>query len=150
AMEVMDGLELCKKIKESEDLSHIPVILLTASNNPETHLQGITDGADDYITKPFDDDILVARVDTLLKNRSNLRKYFLDSITLKENVQKVPAEYQDFLKRCIDIIESNIANRDFSIKNFAFEMGMSHSSLYKKIKIISGETLNAFIRSIRL
>ncbi|MFA9191286.1 two-component regulator propeller domain-containing protein [Flavobacterium sp. FZUC8N2.13] len=150
AMEVMDGLELCKKIKESEDLSHIPVILLTASNNPETHLQGITDGADDYITKPFDDDILVARVDTLLKNRSNLRKYFLDSITLKENAQKVPTEYQDFLKRCIDIIEANLGNRDFSIKNFAFEMGMSHSSLYKKIKIISGETLNAFMRSIRL
>lgn len=150
AMEVMDGLELCKKIKESEDLSHIPVILLTASNNPETHLQGITDGADDYITKPFDDDILVARVDTLLRNRGNLRKYFLDSITLKENAQKVPAEYQDFLKKCIDLIEANMGNRDFLIKNFAFEMGMSHRTLYTKIKIISGETLNAFIRSIRL
>jgi signal transduction histidine kinase/ligand-binding sensor domain-containing protein/CheY-like chemotaxis protein/AraC-like DNA-binding protein len=150
AMEVMDGLELCKKIKESEQLSHIPVILLTASNNPETHLQGITDGADDYITKPFDDDILVARVNTLLKNRGNLRKYFLDSITLRENEQKVPAEYQDFLKKCIDIIEANIGNRDFTIKTFATEMGMSHSSLYKKIKIVSGETLNAFIRSIRL
>ncbi|MEN9909698.1 MAG: hypothetical protein RLZZ540_2847, partial [Bacteroidota bacterium] len=150
AMEVMDGLELCKRIKESEELSHIPVILLTATNNPETHLQGITDGADDYITKPFDDDLLIARVNTLLKNRGNLRKYFLDSITLRENDQKVPAEYQEFLKKCIDIIEANMGNRDFSIKNFATEMGMSHSSLYKKIKIISGETLNAFIRSIRL
>jgi signal transduction histidine kinase/ligand-binding sensor domain-containing protein/CheY-like chemotaxis protein/AraC-like DNA-binding protein len=150
AMDVMNGLELCKKIKESEDLSHIPVILLTASNNPETHLQGITDGADDYITKPFDDDLLVARVDTLLKNRGNLRKYFLDSITLKENVQKVPAEYQDFLKKCIDIIEANMGDRDFTIKIFAAEMGMSHRSLYTKIKIVSGETLNAFIRSIRL
>ncbi|OYX85460.1 MAG: hybrid sensor histidine kinase/response regulator [Flavobacteriales bacterium 32-34-25] len=150
AMEVMDGLELCKNIKESEELSHIPVILLTASNNPETHLQGITDGADDYITKPFDDDLLIARVNTLLKNRGNLRKYFLDSITLRENDQKVPAEYQDFLKKCIDIIEANIGNRDFAIKNFATEMGMSHRTLYTKIKIISGETLNAFIRSIRL
>ncbi|RVT76661.1 hybrid sensor histidine kinase/response regulator [Flavobacterium sufflavum] len=150
AMEVMDGLELCKKIKESDELSHIPVVLLTATNNPETHLQGITDGADDYITKPFDDDLLVARVNTLLKNRGNLRKYFLDSITLRENDQKVPAEYQDFLKRCIDIIEANIGNRDFTIKNFAAEMGMSHRTLYTKIKIISGETLNAFIRSIRL
>ncbi|HTG65484.1 MAG TPA: two-component regulator propeller domain-containing protein [Flavobacterium sp.] len=150
AMEVMDGLELCKKIKESDELSHIPVILLTASNNPETHLQGITDGADDYITKPFNDDILVARVETLLKNRSNLRKYFLDSITLRENAQKVPAEYQDFLNKCIDIIESNMGDRDFTIKNFANEMGMSHRALYTKIKIISGDTLNAFIRSIRL
>ena len=150
AMEQMDGLELCRKIKESDSLSHIPVILLTASKNPETHLQGITDGADDYITKPFDDDILVARVESLLRNRSNLRTYFLDSITLKENTQKVPVEYQEILKKCIDIVEANIHKRDFTIKNFALEMGMSHRTLYTKIKIISGQTLNAFIRSVRI
>lgn len=150
AMDVMDGLELCRKIKENSSLSHIPVILLTASKNPETHLQGISDGADDYITKPFDDDILVARVESLLRSRSNLRKYFLDSITLKENNQKVPAEYQEILKRCIAIIEANIHKRDFTIKHFASEMGMSHRTLYTKIKIISGQTLNAFIRSIRI
>ncbi|WP_281336747.1 two-component regulator propeller domain-containing protein [Flavobacterium eburneipallidum] len=150
AMTVMDGLELCKKIKENEDLSHIPVILLTASKNPETHLQGISDGADDYITKPFDDEILIARVESLLKSRSNLRKYFLDSITLKENTQKVPAEYQAILKKCIAVIEANIHKRDFTIKNFAHEMGMSHKTLYTKIKIISGQTLNAFIRSVRI
>ncbi|MDQ6471663.1 two-component regulator propeller domain-containing protein [Flavobacterium sp. LHD-80] len=149
-MEQMDGLELCRKIKESNDLSHIPVILLTASKNPETHLQGISDGADDYIMKPFDDDILVARVESLLKNRSNLRTYFLDSITLKENTQKVPAEYQFILKKCIDIVEANIHKKDFTIKTFAQEMGMSHRTLYTKIKIISGQTLNAFIRSLRI
>ena len=149
-MEGMDGLELCRKIKENSSLSHIPVILLTASKNPETHLQGISDGADDYITKPFDDDILVARVESLLRSRSNLRKYFLDSITLKENNQKVPAEYQEILKKCIAIIEANIHKRDFTIKNFATEMGMSHRTLYTKIKIISGQTLNAFIRSVRI
>jgi signal transduction histidine kinase/ligand-binding sensor domain-containing protein/DNA-binding response OmpR family regulator len=150
AMDVMDGLELCRRIKENSSLSHIPVILLTASKNPETHLQGISDGADDYITKPFDDDLLVARVESLLKSRSNLRTYFLDSITLKENTQKVPAEYQEILKKCIGIIEANIHRRDFTIKNFAAEMGMSHRTLYTKIKIISGQTLNAFIRSIRI
>ncbi|MCD0470593.1 two-component regulator propeller domain-containing protein [Flavobacterium sp. JAS] len=149
-MQEMDGLELCRKIKENPDLSHIPVILLTASKNPETHLQGISDGADDYITKPFDDDILLARVESLLKNRSNLRAYFLDSITLKENTQKVPVEYQEILKKCIDIVEANIHKRDFTIKNFALEMGMSHRTLYTKIKIISGQTLNAFIRSVRI
>jgi YesN/AraC family two-component response regulator len=150
AMDVMDGLELCRRIKENSSLSHIPVILLTASKNPETHLQGISDGADDYITKPFDDDLLVARVESLLKSRSNLRAYFLDSITLKENTQKVPAEYQEILKKCISIIEANIHKRDYTIKNFAAEMGMSHRTLYTKIKIISGQTLNAFIRSIRI
>jgi len=149
-MDSMDGLELCRKIKEDNALSHIPVILLTASKNPETHLQGISDGADDYITKPFDDDILMARVESLLKNRSMLRKYFLDSITLRENNQKVPLEYQQILKKCIDIVEANIHKRDFTIKNFALEMGMSHRTLYTKIKIISGQTLNAFIRSVRI
>lgn len=149
-MEEMDGLELCRKIKEDNALSHIPVILLTASKNPETHLQGISEGADDYITKPFDDDILLARVESLLKNRSNLRAYFLDSITLKENTQKVPVEYQEILKKCIDIVEANIHKRDFTIRNFALEMGMSHRTLYTKIKIISGQTLNAFIRSVRI
>lgn len=149
-MEEMDGLELCRKIKEDNALSHIPVILLTASKNPETHLQGINEGADDYITKPFDDDILTARVESLLRNRHNLRTYFLDSITLKENTQKVPVEYQEILKKCIDIVEANIHKRDFTIKNFALEMGMSHRTLYTKIKIISGQTLNAFIRSVRI
>lgn len=149
-MEQMDGLELCRKIKENDSLSHIPVILLTASKNPETHLQGINDGADDYITKPFDDDILVARVESLLRNRSNLRTYFLDSITLKENTQKVPVEYQEILKKCIDIVERNIHKKDFTIRTFALEMGMSHRTLYTKIKIISGQTLNAFIRSLRI
>ncbi|AWK06535.1 hybrid sensor histidine kinase/response regulator [Flavobacterium crocinum] len=149
-MEEMDGLELCRKIKEDNALSHIPVILLTASKNPETHLQGINEGADDYITKPFDDDILTARVESLLRNRHNLRAYFLDNITLKENTQKVPVEYQQMLKKCIDIVEANIHKKDFTIRTFALEMGMSHRTLYTKIKIISGQTLNAFIRSLRI
>jgi len=150
SMEGMDGLEVCRNIKQSPKLNHIPVILLTATTNSEVHLQGITEGADDYITKPFDSDILMARVETLLKSRENLRNYFLDSITLKENNQKVPAEYQDFLKRCIEIIEDNLDDKDFTIKTFSKAMGMSHRSLYDKIKIISGQTLTAFIRSVRL
>jgi signal transduction histidine kinase/ligand-binding sensor domain-containing protein/DNA-binding NarL/FixJ family response regulator len=150
AMEGMDGLELCKKIKENDDLNHIPVILLTASANSETHLQGINEGADDYITKPFDSDILLAKVERLIKSRKDLRRYFLDSITLKENTMKVPEEYQEFLKKCIEVIEANIDNGNFSIKEFSKLMGMGHRTLYSKIKLISGQTLNAFIRSVRL
>jgi len=150
SMEGMDGLEVCRTIKQSQNLNHIPVILLTATTNSEVHLQGITEGADDYITKPFDSDILMARVETLLKSRANLRSYFLDNITLKENNQKVPAEYQEFLRKCIEIIEANLDDKDFTIKTFSKAMGMSHRSLYDKIKIISGQTLTAFIRSVRL
>ena len=150
SMEGMNGLDLCKKIKQNDDLSHIPVILLTATTSNDIHLQSITEGADDYVTKPFDSDILLARVDAVLRNRGQLRKYYLDSITLRENVNKVPVEYKEFLDKCIEIVEANLENSEFNLKTFSAAMGMSHSSLYKKIKAISGQTVNVFIRSIRI
>jgi len=150
SMEGLSGLELCKKIKNEEGINHVLVVLLTASSSPETHLQGISDGADDYITKPFDDEILKAKVETLLRNRSQLKNYFLESITLNQHSYKVPIESANFLKRCIDVIEKNLSNQQFTVKQFSVEMGMSHSRLYTKIKEISGLTLNGFIRSVRL
>ncbi|WP_245552028.1 hybrid sensor histidine kinase/response regulator transcription factor [Chitinophaga pinensis] len=149
-MDGMDGLALCRKIKETEALCHIPVILLTAASSPASRLEGIEGGADDYITKPFDNDLLLVKVQTIIRNRNLLREYFLDRITLKRTDLKVPAEYQDFLKKCIEIVEDNLGNEDFTIKTFTQAIGMSHSSLYKKVKSISGQTINAFIRSIRL
>ncbi|WP_090103373.1 two-component regulator propeller domain-containing protein [Chitinophaga sp. CF118] len=149
-MEGMDGVELCTKIKQTEAISHIPVILLTSASSADTRLKGIEGGADDYITKPFDRDLLLVKVQTIIKNRNLLRQYFLESITLKQSYVKVPAEYQHFLKQCIDIVEANLGNEDFSIKTFTQAIGMSHSSLYKKVKSISGQTVNAFIRFIRL
>lgn len=149
-MEGLNGIELCRAVKQNEALSHIPLILLTATTTPESQLKGLTEGADDYITKPFDNELLLARVEAILRGRSQLRKYFLDSITLSESSNKVPEEYREFLQRCIEIVEKNLTNKDFSLKNFSSQMGMSHSSLYKKIKTISGQTAAAFIRSIRL
>lgn len=149
-MEKMNGIELCKKIKETDSVNHIPVILLTSSSSAETRLEGIQGGADDYITKPFDATLLLVKVQTIIKNRNLLQQYFLESITLRTSYLKVPAEYQDFLRRCIEIVEDNLGNEDFTIKSFTQAIGMSHSSLYKKVKSISGQTINAFIRSIRL
>jgi len=149
-MQGMDGVELCSKIKKSEILGHIPVILLTASTADEVKLRGIEEGADDYIIKPFDNSLLLAKIETILKNRNLLQRYFLDNITLKETSIKVPPEYQEFLQNCIEVIEQNIDTDDFNIKKFSKAMGMSHSALYKKVKLISGQSLTAFIRSIRL
>ena len=146
----MDGIELCTKIKQSGFMGHIPVILLTAATTSETKLKGIEGGADDYFTKPFDSEHLMARVEAVLKNRNTLQRYFLDSITLKESTVKVPKEYQDFLRKCITVIEENIDNEEFTMKKFSKAMGMSHSRLNQKVKAISGQRLNAFIRSIRL
>ena len=149
-MSGIDGVELCSRVKNSATLNHIPVILLTASSGDELKLKGIEKGADDYITKPFDSTFLLAKVEAILRNRNILQKYFFDSITLKETRIKVPAEYRDFLRKCIEVVESNIDTEDFTIKKFSKAMGMSHSSLYQKIKSISGQSTIAFIRSIRL
>jgi signal transduction histidine kinase/ligand-binding sensor domain-containing protein/DNA-binding response OmpR family regulator len=149
-MDGIDGLELCRRLKRSEILGHIPVILLTASSSAEAQLKGIEGGADDYITKPFDAQLLLARVNSILKNRNALQRYFFDKITLQDSAVKVPAEYRDFLKQCIQLVEDNIETENFTIQQFARAMGMSRSALYNKVKHISGQSLNAFVRSIRL
>lgn len=149
-MDGLDGLELCAKIKQSDSLGHTPVILLTAASSPEIKLKGIEGGADDYITKPFDSQLLLAKVETILKNRSQLQKFFFDNITLQESSVKVPAEYREFLRKCIKVVEENLDEEDFNVQKFAKCMGMSRSSLYDKVKLISGQSLNAFVRSIRL
>ncbi len=149
-MNETNGIELCKKIKSSPELTHIPVILLTSSSSDETKLSAIQCGADDYITKPFDKTMLLARIDNIFKSRNAIQQYFLDTITLQKQTSKVSAEYRDFLQRCIEIVEEYIDKDDFSIKLLAKEIGMSHSSLYKKIKLISGLSASSFIRFIRL
>ncbi|WP_165760113.1 hybrid sensor histidine kinase/response regulator transcription factor [Niastella populi] len=149
-MDGMDGIELCRKIKKDSALNHIPVVLLTASRGAETELQSIEEGADLYITKPFDKDLLLARVENIFKTRAELRNYFFSEITLKQNSLKVSAEYREFLENCIAIVERHLTDEKFTIKVLVKEMGMSHSNLYKKIRLLSGQSITNFIRYIRL
>jgi signal transduction histidine kinase/ligand-binding sensor domain-containing protein/CheY-like chemotaxis protein/AraC-like DNA-binding protein len=149
-MDGMTGIELCSAIREDMSISHVPVILLTSSASPEIKLKGIEDGADDYISKPFDKEILKARVAGILRNKNTLQKYFYNEITLNATNQKIPAEYKTFLDNCIKIVEKHLMDPNFSIQVLASELGISHSSLYKKIKFISGQSANGFIRFIRL
>lgn len=149
-MKGISGVEFCAKIKESVSLSHIPVILLTGSSSPEIKLKGIECGADDYITKPFEMELLIARIKSILKGRNNLKKYFFNEITLKNNALKIPEEYSAFLSKCMNIVEKNMDDDQFNAKAFALEMGMSQSNLFRKVKSISGLSISEFIRSIRL
>jgi ligand-binding sensor domain-containing protein/DNA-binding response OmpR family regulator/nitrogen-specific signal transduction histidine kinase len=149
-MKGTSGVEFCSKMKESSSFSHIPVILLTGSSSPEIKLKGIECGADDYITKPFESELLVARIKSMLKGRDTLKNYFLNEITLKNNSQKIPAEFSEFLSRCIKIVEDHLEDETFSIKTFTDEIGMSRSKLFRKIKSISGLSSSEFIRYIRL
>lgn len=149
-MKEMNGIELCKALKVNEQLSHVPVILLTGATSDELKLQGVEGGADDYIVKPFDSKLLIARVTTLLKNRNTLQKYFYNEITLNKNDFKISPDYKEFLDKCISIVESHLMDKNFTVQTLLNEMGMSHSSLLRKVKSVSGQPVNIFIRSIRL
>ncbi|WP_316799781.1 two-component regulator propeller domain-containing protein [Pedobacter frigidisoli] len=149
-MQGMDGIELCEKIKADASISFIPVIMLTASSSSDIKIKSIDGGADDYINKPFEKDYLIARVANLLKNRSNIQKYFYNEITLQKNSIVVSEEYKQFLDNCISVVERNLMSAEFGVKDLAQEVGVSHSNLYKRVKSISGQSVNAFIRYIRL
>lgn len=149
-MKELNGVDLCMKIKSNPELSHIPVILLTSSSSSEIKLKGIEQGADDFITKPFDKHILIARVANLLKSRSTLQRYFFNEITLKSEDFKVSTAYKEFLEKCISITEKHIQDPDFNVKTLANELATSPSLLYRKVKSISGKSTNEFIRYIRL
>jgi signal transduction histidine kinase/ligand-binding sensor domain-containing protein/DNA-binding response OmpR family regulator len=149
-MQPVSGIELCRTLKDDPTLGHVPVILLTGSPSQETELEGMEGGADDYVIKPFDKEILLARVAGLLKNRNNLQRYFYNEVTLQRNSLKISEEDKAFIDRCIRVVQDHMDADDFMIKTLAQEMGMSHSGLYKRIKAVSGQSVNGFIRFIRL
>ncbi|MGM9478372.1 two-component regulator propeller domain-containing protein [Pedobacter sp. GSP4] len=149
-MDGLNGIELCRAIKEDSAMSHIPVILLTGDPGPEVKLKGIEVGAYDFISKPFDKDLFTAKINGIIKNHTNLQSYFYNEITLKSDTHKVSQEDKGFLQKCITIIEENLMEDSFNVKTLASDLGMSHSNLYKKIKTTSGQSINGFIRFIRL
>lgn len=149
-MEGLNGVDLCRAVKEAPQTSHIPVILLTGTNSEALKLQGIEGGADDYITKPFDAALLAARVNGLIRNRHQLQQYFYGQITHNNQGFKVSEEYKAFLDKCIGVVEAHLDDEHFTVKTFIAEMGMSRSSLFRKIKEVSGLSMNVFIRYIRL
>lgn len=149
-MDGLTGIELCGIIKQDTSLSHIPVILLTGDYTPELKLKGIEAGAVDFISKPFEKDLLMARVNGILKIKSELQHYFYSEITLKTDTRTISELHKDFLYHCIAVIEGHLLDPDFDVNRISSEMGMSYSSLLKKIKGITGQSVNGFIRFVRL
>jgi DNA-binding response OmpR family regulator len=149
-MPEMDGLEFCKKIKNNLYTSHIPVILLTAKGNVEDFVEGLEQGADDYIAKPFNTEILQAKVHTLIENRKVMRNKFstLDDVTPSEITTSTLD--QQFFKRVNEIVEKYYTDSAFDVDHFASEMFVSRSQLYKKMKAITNLSANDFINVYRL
>lgn len=145
-----DGVELCKCIKNNIQTSHIPVIILTARTSDEIMLSGYEAGADAYLSKPFNFDILLAKIRNLMKRQEERRAKFSHTIEINaDDLATTPID-EKLLNDTIKAIETNISNTDYSIDDLCTEVGLGRTNLYKKIQTITGMTPANFIRSIRL
>ena len=148
-MPKMDGIELCKRIKHNIDVSHIPIILLTASASVENEERGYKEGADAYMTKPFKWEILTARIHNLLAQRRQQQNEFKQNAEAEAKDVTISPADEDFLNKALRFVEKNMDNIEFSTDEFAREMNMSRSNLHLKLKAITGESTIDFIRKIR-
>jgi len=146
----MDGYEFCRKIRKDERTSHIPIILLTALGSREHEIEGLSYGADDYITKPFDLVILQTKIENILSVRQSLKQKYTGEILLQPRNIILSSPDERFLQKAIDVIEANIADPDLDIERFASEIGVSRMQLYRKLNALTEMTVKEFVRSIRL
>lgn len=146
----MSGTELCREIKNNISTCHIPVVLLTARVTLEQNLEGLLQGADDYITKPFNARLLISRCNNLINSRVILQEKYRESPQMSTWALATNKMDKDFLERATEVILGHIADPEFNIAMFANEMAMSRTSLFDKIKAVTGKTPNDFILSIRL
>lgn len=149
-MPVMDGYEFCKQVKTNLLTSHIPVILLTAKAGDKSILEGLDYGANDYITKPFNVNILNSRINNLIALRKNLQDKIKSDLLLKPSEIKVSSYDEDFLNNLHNLIEENIDDPELSIEELADKLFMNRISLYRKIKALTGDSPSVFLRSYRL
>lgn len=148
-MPELDGLHLCKRIKQNINTSHIPVILLTAKSETSQQIKGFEMGADDYVTKPFSPQLLKVKLSNLIRSRRRLREYYAASHEILPEKIAFNSLDEEFLKDAITIVEKHLSDSDFSIDKFSKEIGMSRSNLYVKFKAITGESATDFIKRIR-
>lgn len=146
----IDGKELCVRLKSNFETCHIPFVLLTAETSIENNIEGLTLGADDYITKPFNVKVLISKCNNMVQNRRRLQERFL------KHTEDVPVTLatnkldQDLLQKATDIVTRYIDDSNFDVTKFASEMALGRSKLYIKLKGITGMTPNDFIQNIRL
>lgn len=146
----MNGTDMCRRIKENIETSHIPIILLTAWSTDEGRATGYKAGADAYIAKPFDMEVLLARISNLLEKQEKRQRDFSHRISLDPKTVTDSSPDEDFLKEVIACIEKNIDNSEYTIDSLSTDIVMSRMSLYRKMKSLTGQTPADFIRTVRL
>ncbi len=147
----MDGFELCRLIKSTYETSHIPVVLLTALSGRAEQLQGLGLGADDYLTKPFDLELLKQKIKTIIQNREAVKEKALNIKKTGCDDHILNNELNDcFLKKIMEVVLDNMSNAEFTKDDFASAMNVSSSLLYKKVKSLTGQSPVDLIKIARL
>ena len=151
-MPKMNGFEMCKKLREDEKTNHIFIIMLTVKSSEESKQQGFEEGADHYLTKPFNPKILNLRIKNSLNSREAYNNQMAKEIVTNKILTKKKTKSKDelFLEKISNIVEKNISNSDFQIEDLCRGIGFSKSQLYRKLKSLVGQSGNEFIRTIRL
>lgn len=150
-MPEMSGKDLCYKIKTNVELSHISVVLLTAQTSVEYVVEGLMFGADDYITKPFNIKVLVARCNNLIKNKKRLIAHYAGKVITESPVaEAINEKDKELLTKCVNIVRENFENPDFDVTALASELCMGRSKLYMQFKQMTGLTPNEFILKVKL
>lgn len=149
-MPLMDGIEMCIKLKEDLRTSHIPIIILTARSSIEDKIGGLETGADAYLEKPFSIDLLEVQINNLLDNRKKLRDKFSKELVIKPSDIAITSVDAVFIQKAMDIVDKHISDHGFGSDEFCKEIGMSRSQLHRKLKALTSQPASEFIRTMRL
>lgn len=149
-MPEMGGFEFCKIIKTDTRTSHIPLLMLTAKASIENRIEGIENGADAYMVKPFDLKLLKLRLSQLIKSRQLIFDKYFSAISGTEDNKNATSLDKDFIQNLLNYINDNIGDSNLGVEELAINLNLSRSQLYRKVKALTGQTVNEFIRKIRL
>ncbi|WP_426295265.1 hybrid sensor histidine kinase/response regulator transcription factor [Dyadobacter endophyticus] len=150
-MPEMNGLEVCNRLKTNIATAHIPVVLLTARTQNEQVIEGLESGADDYLAKPFDPRILELKIRNLIRVRDQLRARYRQSVLTDEDGNTIAQDVNEaFIARIRTMVAENLADPDFGVNELAAQAGVSVSVLYRKLRALTGMTVNEFVKAIRL
>mgnify|MGYP005989163153 CR=1 FL=1 len=149
-----NGYEVCQTVKQDQRTSHIPVVMLTAKADLDSKLEGLSEGADAYLSKPFHKEELLLRIKKLLELRKQLQSFYRSASGLSDQKaiteKPLPAMENEFIKKVKAIVETNLDNFEFNVEQLCREVHLSHSQLHRKLSALTGLSANRFIRHIRL
>lgn len=150
SMPEMNGIDLCKKIKADKRTVHIPVILLTALTAEETQLAGLQIGANDYVMKPFNFEMLLSKIKNLLAQQESFKKTYQKQVDMNTVQEEIESVDEKFMRQLLTMLEKNLANADYSVDQLSSELNMSRVGLYKKLIMLTGKSPVEYIRTYRL